>query len=580
MPPPKSARAQTASAGPVPARQASAGQAPAGIVLRRAATLALLLLAAHGAACGPGSPPGAPDATRSAARDATSSAAGRRFVYPLPIEPATLNLASGTDQSSVLVQRLVSDFVVDHDPDLRVVPRLASSWDLSADGRVLTLHIRPGVRFHDGVPCTSDDVRFTYERIMDPASKAVGRVDPFLMVDKVETPDPATVRVTYREPYAPALRGWEIPVLPAHLYRGVDFATAPQNRAPIGTGPFRFVRWDAGQRIVLDANPDYWAGPPRIAGIELRIIPSPDTAAQALLAGDVDYARLSPALWASQRDDSGFRRRFREVRYVPLFFYYIAWRGDGSNPFFSDPAVRRALAMALDRDGYVRSVLKGLGAVTTSPFDGLLPGPGPAPLPTDPAAAARLLDAAGWRAPAAGGVRTRAGVPFRFTLLVFSGGEDHVQFAQVAQEDLRRIGVDMRIERLDWQTLWSRLKSGAFQAALSGFMPGPDPDSLYGMLHSSQVDGGQNYAAWRDPEVDAWLDAARRTLDETARAALYRRVETRVLERQPFSVLFAPAVIAAMSTRFTGAVTSPQGIFGHVPGALALRPSGGAAGPP
>jgi peptide/nickel transport system substrate-binding protein len=178
-------------------------------------------------------------------------------------------------------------------------------------------------------------------------------------------------------------------------------------------------------------------------------------------------------------------------------------------------------------------------------------------------------------APMRGPACARAGrVPFRFTLLVYSGGEDHVQFAQVAQENLRAIGVEMKIERLEWQTLWSRLKSGQFEAAMSGFLPGADPDSLYAVLHSTQIQGGQNYAAWKDAEVDAWLDAARRTLDEEERASLYRRVEERVVDRQPYSLLFAPIVLAAMSDRFTGALPSPQGILGHLPGALALAPAG------
>jgi peptide/nickel transport system substrate-binding protein len=537
---------------------------------RLLACAALLLLPAVVSGCGR---PGAPAAP--AAGGALQAI--RRFVFPLPIEPATLNFVSGTDQSSVLVQRLVGDLLVDHDPDLRVVPRLAVSWDRSADGKVLTFHLRPGVRFHDGVPCTSDDVVFTYERIVDPASKAIGRVDPFLPIEKVEAPDAATVRVTYREPYAPALRGWEIPILPAHLYRGVDFATAPQNRAPVGTGPFRFVSWEAGQRIVLDANPDYWGGRPRIDGIDLRIIPSSDTALQALLAGEVDYARLQPPQWEAHSKDAAFRDRFREVRFVPLFYYYIAWRGDGGNPFFADPRVRRAMTLALDREGYVRSVYRGLGQLAASPFQGLLEGNPPPPPPLDPAAAGRLLDEAGWRADRKTGLRARGAVPFRFTLLVYSGGEDHVQFAQVAQQNLKALGVEMRIERLDWQTLWARLKSGQFEAAMSGFMPGADPDSLYGLLHSSQIAGGQNYAALKDPEIDAWLDAARRTLDETARTALYRRIEERVLERQPYSLLFAPVVLAAMSRRFDGALPSPQGILGHLPGALALSPAGAAS---
>ncbi|HYV86626.1 MAG TPA: ABC transporter substrate-binding protein [Patescibacteria group bacterium] len=559
------ARGEPAGRGRAGRRERTSAR-PAAIL--KCAALLLLLAALPG--CG-----------RSPAPSGSSGAAGAaptgpvRFVFPLPIEPATLNFVSGTDQSSVLVQRLVGDLLVDHDPDLHVVPRLAASWDVSADGKVLTFHLRPGVRFHDGVPCTSDDVVFTYERIMDPASKAVGRVDPFLPIEKVEAPDPATVRVTYREPYAPALRGWEIPILPAHLYRGADFAAAKENRAPVGTGPFRFVSWEAGQRIVLDANPDYWGGRPRIDGIDLRFIPSSDTALQALLTGEVDYARLQPPEWEARRTDADFQKRYREVRFVPLFYYYIAWRGDGSNPFFGDPRVRRAMTLALDREGYVRSVYHGLGRLAGSPFQGLLAGSPEPPAGPDPASAARLLDEAGWRADPKTGKRARGGVPLRFTLLVYSGGEDHVQFSQVAQQNLKALGIEMRIERLDWQTLWARLKSGRFEAALSGFMPGADPDSLYGMLHSSQIEGGQNYAAWKDPDVDAWLDAARRTLDETQRTALYRRIEARVLERQPYSYLFAPVVLAAMSRKFDGALPSPQGILGHNPGALALFPATG-----
>jgi peptide/nickel transport system substrate-binding protein len=471
------------------------------------------------------------------------------------------------------------------------VPRLAASWEHSPDGRVLTFHLRSGVRFHDGAPLTSDDVVFTWERIMDPASRAVGRVDAFLSVEKVEALDPLTVKVTYREPFAPALRGWEIPILPAHLYRGVDFATAPANRSPVGTGPFRFVSWEAGRRIVLEANRDYWAGPPGLEQFVFAIIPSMDTAFEALLAREVDYARVPSTRVASPGAVPAAERGYQEMRYTPQFFYYIAWRGDGSNPFFADPRVRRALGAALDREGYIRTVLKGLGEMVTSPFTALQPATSLAPAdsdtqahaqalpqarantpPEDPAA---LLDAAGWKRDPATGMRRRGTTPFRFTLLVFSGGEDHLQFSQVAQENLRRLGVDMRIERLDWQTLWSRLKSGDFQAALSGFVPQADPDSLYGLLHSTQIHGGQNYAAYRDPEVDAWLEAGRRTLDEPARAALYRRVEERIATQQPYAFLFAPVIVAGVSLRYEGAVISPQGIVGHMPGAWALRPARG-----
>ena len=308
-----------------------------------------------------------------------------------------------------------------------------------------------------------------------------------------------------------------------------------------------------------------------------QIIPSQETSLQALLAGEIDYSPLTPAQWEAHGEDPSFTRRFRTLRYSPLFHYYIAWRGDGSNRLFADPAVRRALSLALDREGYVRSVLRGQGEISSSPLHPGVPGVGPplAPLPYDPARAAALLDAAGWRIDPATGLRTRDGLPFRFELLVYTEGRDHVQFSQVAQEDLRRLGIEMTIRRLDWQALLTRLRSGDFEAALSGVQPGLDPDAIYSMLHSSQIDGGQNYAALNDPRIDRWLEEGRRTLDPDERAALYQRTNERVRELEPYSFLFYPSSAAALARRFEGVEPSPQGILGSYPGAAAYRIAAG-----
>ena len=494
---------------------------------------------------------------------------GGRFVYPLPIEPATLNFVTGTDQPSRLITRLVGDSLVDHDREMRAVPRLATSWGWSTDGRVLTFHLRSGARFHDGAPVTSADVVYTYQRIVDPKSRAIGRLDPFLPVERVEAPDPLTVRVTYRAPFAPALEAWEVPILPSHLYAKDDFLRSRLNRAPVGSGPFRFASWEPGQRIVLTANDDYWGGRPYLDALEFDLIPSQETALRALLAGEVDYAALTPVQWDARAQETAFGRRFRTIRFVPLFLYYIAWRGDGSNPFFADPAVRRALTLALDRDGYVRSVLRGLGQVASSPFrpGSLGVDPDSGGVAFDPAQAAALLDGAGWRREPRTGLRARSGIPFRFTLLIYGGGEDHVQFSQVAQEALRRLGIEMEISRLDWPTLWSRLQRGDFEAAISGGSAlGLDPDSVYGPLHSSQIEGGQNYAAFRDGPVDRWLEEGRTTLDQARRTEIYRRIDRRIREEQPYTYLFYPVVQAALSRRIANVEPSPLGIIDQWPG--------------
>jgi len=364
--------------------------APFSAALRRSrpflAGLALLVLATA-PACGP-----SPSKT---GRGSAGAPSGGRFVFPLPSEPTTLNFVTGSDAISDYVERLVGDSLVDRDENLTLVPRLAESWEFSNDGRVLTFHLRRGARFHDGVLLTSADVRYTYERVIDPKSRAVGRVDGFLPIERLETPDDTTVRVIYRFPYAPALAAWEVPILPRHLYEHEDFLAARHNRSPVGTGPFRFVSWEAGRRIVLAANQDYWGGRPLLDTLEFQVIPSQETTLQALLAGEIDYApSLSPVQWEAHAGDPSFARRFATVQYQPLFFYYIAWRSDGSNPYFADPLVRRAMALALDREGYVKNVLRGAGLVSPSLFH-------PAVLPADPGQPAVRYDPA---APASRGL--------------------------------------------------------------------------------------------------------------------------------------------------------------------------------
>jgi peptide/nickel transport system substrate-binding protein len=532
----------------------------------RAAALALLAAVLWaGAACS------RPDGRGRAPDSPGDPPRGGRFTFPLRAEPASLDFLSGSDFWTYLPGRLVCDSLVDQDAALRIVPRLASSWEFSNDGRVLTFHLRPGVRFHDGAPLTSRDVLSTYRRVVAPGSRALNWIDAFLPIETVEAPDELTVRVTYRHPYAQALRGWRVPILPGHLYAGPDGEDSALARAPVGSGPFRFLSWEPGRRIVLQANRDYWAGRPALDELVFQIIPSPETTIQALFAGEIDFAQMTPQQWEAHGGTAALGRRFQTLRWLPLFFNYIAWRADGSNPFFAEAAVRRALALALDREGYLRTVLHGYGRVVGSPLPTLEGDLQADAAPRDAEAAVALLEAAGWRVDPRTGLRSRDGVPFRFTLLVYKDGEDHLMFSQVAQENLRAIGVDMQVQRLDWNALLSRLQSGAFQAAISGTVLGaPDPDTGYPMLHSSQIRGGQNYAAFRDPEVDAWFEAGRRTLDPEARRRLYARIGSRLREAEPYTVLFTPLTQAAVSRRFRGIRASPRGILDHFPGAAAM----------
>jgi len=512
----------------------------------------LLLLAIAGAGCGPGKAPG----RSSAAAPSGPPDSGDWFVLPIDSDPATLNFVSGTDAWQDLVARFVADSLVDEGGDLQPVPRLAASWDFSADRKVLTFHLRRSVRWHDGAPFSSRDVLFTYRKILDPASRA--RADLLQDIREVTAPDDFTVRVAYREPTVLALDAWKFPIVAEHLLSKGDFMSSPVHLAPVGTGPFRFVSWDRGREIVLEANRDYVLGRPRLDRIVFRIIPSRATQLQSLLTGETDWSSIPPEEWETLRADTGFRRRFQIFEYPALYLYYIAW--NARTPFFSDVRVRNAMTLSLDREGYLRKIYRGAGVVAATTFHPRQFGYDPSlpPLPFDPGRASALLDEAGWLRDPGDGSRSREGKPFRFELLIFQGNPVQEQIAALLQEGLSRNGVKMEVRVLDFPALLDRLHRHDYEAAFSGWYLTPDPDPVP-FFHSDPVLGSSNYVGYSDPEADRLLAEARHTFDPEVRRTIYRRVQAILHRDQPYTFLFFPLQRIAMDGRFRGARTTAAG---------------------
>ena len=524
--------------------------------------LLLLLLAIAGAGCGPGDTPGrAPVAAPPGPPDS-----GDWFVLPIDFDPATLNFVSGTDTSQALVARFVADSLVDEGEDLQPVPRLADSWEFSADRKVLTFHLRRGVRWHDGAPFSSRDVLFTYRKILDPASRA--RAVFLQEIREVTAPDDFTVRVAYREPTVLALDAWKFPIVAEHLLSQGDFMSSPVHLAPVGTGPFRFVSWHRGREIVLEANRDYVLGRPHLDRIVLRVIPSRATQLQSLLTGETDWSSIPPEEWDSLRADAGFRRRFRMFEHPALYLYYIAW--NGRTPLFSDVRVRRAMTLSLDREEYLRKVYRGAGVVAATTFHPRQFGydPSLSPLPFDPDRASALLDEAGWKRDPRDGSRSREGKPFRFEILIFQGNPVQEQIAALLQEGLSRNGVKMEIRVLDFPALLDRLRRHDYEAAFSGWFLTPDPDPAP-FFHSDPALGASNYVGYSDPEADRLIAEAHHAFDPGARRSIYKRVQEILHRDQPYTFLFFPMQRVAMDGRFRGArATAAGGPLRTFPGIL------------
>ena len=501
------------------------------------------------------------------------SEAPREVRVALYAEPSSLSLIGNTDNNSSQIASLISDGLIAYDGKGAYVPMVARSWEMSPDGLTLTFHLRDGIVWHDGEPVTSRDVAFTWAKVRDPKTQARSWVSQFTEVSAVETPDDRTVVVRYTRPYAEALDAWRIPLVPEHVVsKDTDFLGGAFAKAPVGCGPFRFVSREPGQNVVLGAFDRYWQGRPEVERIVVKIVGSERTAFEALLLGDIDLLGVTPDLWREAKDSPRAARLSRFV-YFRLMLWKVDWNQDGTNPFFEDPRVRRALVLALDRSRFAESVALGLARPmsTTYPPESPWHDPRSTPIPYDTKEAARLLDEAGWRLPATGAVRTKNGAPLRFTMLLPAGGQEIAdRIAAWMQDSLRQAGVDMQIEKLEWRTFQERRRSHAFQAAMATTVVDPIADQ-FELYHSSARDGGYNYGGFKDAEVDRLIEQGRVTVDPAARRAIYDRLQQRMAELEPLSVLFQFAQPVLHDARLQGVTPSLSGLFSFQPGPRAWR---------
>lgn len=473
-------------------------------------------------------------------------------------EPASLSLVGKSDLDGERLAVQITDSLVQYDAQMRYRPRVAESWEFSDGGRTLTFHLRDGVRWQDGSPVTAADVVFSVEQVRDPGVESLTWAPLFHGLESVAAPDERTVRARYAAPDPDALEAWRVPLLPSRLAeRGAALLTGRFAEHPVGCGPFRFERYAPGEQIVLAANDDYWDGRPAIDRLVLPFYPDERTALEELLAGNLHVMPATPDLWRAARADERAGR-------IETFVYYrtsvwlIRFNQDGTNPFFTDARVRRALIEAVDREQFVREMLSGLGRVAATTYHPDLPWNDPEvePLPYDPGAAERLLDEAGW-VRARDGVRSRAGTPFRFTLMIAASSQPIVdQMAAWLQQSWAEIGVRAEIEKLEWGQYRERRDSGRYHAAMGGLSTSSTPDQ-YELYHSTMREGGVNFMSFADDEVDRLLERGRAVIDPDERLRVYRKLQRRLSELQPVGCLLNFATPVLHDARLRGIEPSP-----------------------
>jgi peptide/nickel transport system substrate-binding protein len=521
--------------------------------------LYLILLAMAAAACGDG--------------PSTAAPTNEMLIVGYDREPDTLNRFS----THILedIQTCVIEGLTITDDKMNIVPLLASEVPTLENGGVtlgpaggmdVTWKLRPGVAWHDGTPVTSADVKFTVDAINDPSYNPES-TDGFDRIASVDTPDPLTAVVHYKEVYAPYALQFVRGLFPKHVLQGRDIdRAADYNRAPLGTGPYRVAEWKSGEYIRLERVPNYWRGSqyPHIEQILFRFVPNTNTRINLLKNKEVHLVAMFP--WDKHREVEGIpgvtvhRTAGNAYEHVTLNQRRV--------PAFRDVEVRRALLHAVDRDTIASAILDGLAPVTHGAIQPVSWAftPEVTTYPFDVMRARSLLDAAGWRDANGDGLREKDGQPLRFTLITQAGFAVRESVAQVLQRQFRDVGVDMAVQLVDGTSISGLWFEGNFDAMLHWWQMPADPELTLFFAADRMPPRGRNINYFEDREVTELTYAADRTVDQAERKRLLGQAQRRIAELLPELPLYSITKLDAVPANLQGFTGNPTntGVFWNV----------------
>lgn len=517
------------------------------------AVVVMLVLALVAVACsGSGTESGTGQANDGAeggsgAGTETEPVEGGTLVAAIDSDPGQLNPAITTSGAVHTASELMFNGLVELSPELEPVPSLAESWEIEEDGAVYRFTLRDDVTWHDGELFTSADVKYSFEEVLlqfhSRTKASVGTT-----LSSIETPDDTTVVFRFDQPYAPLLQQLnvtEAPIVPEHVYAGTDPQQNPANLAPVGTGPFRFVSYQPGQEVVLEANEEYFQPElPYLDEVVLRVIPEDGNQVIALESGEVDWLFSAPGPdLARLAQDAGLELLETPVNpgganCIMTVSYNL------ERPIFQSPELRRALAHALDRNQFLERIEFGQGAVAEAPIHSGIPFAHAEGLDIpdfDQDQAAQLLDEAGW-VREGDGIRTAQGVegvadgtPLAFNFLSFP---TFSQYGELFRAQLAEVGVDVSLQALEPPVFADTVfVQRNFDTNVISYCNGTDPAVGVRRMFTSANIGPvpfSNAAAYSDPEVDRLFDEAISTVDQEQRSQIYQDLSEILVEDMPY----------------------------------------------
>ncbi|MBV8081946.1 MAG: peptide ABC transporter substrate-binding protein [Candidatus Eremiobacteraeota bacterium] len=481
-------------------------------------------------------------------------------------DPATLNPELATEQTTVDLSMFWTGYLFNWSDADQWVPELATAvptienGGISKDGRTITYHLRPNVKWQDGAPFGADDVIFSWHAVMNPANNITSRLG-YDLITAIDKKDDHTIVVHLKQPYAPftasffTMSGTPYSIMPKHILGGLpNINRAPYNNLPVGTGPFKVAEWHKGSLIRFVANPAYWRGPPKLREIDYYTIPSDDTILLQLRTGELDmeYAAAQSQLPAL-RGIPGVNVVLNPYTQFAMLAYNL------KNPILSDVRVRQALAFGTDRDTIIDKAAHGAPIRADSDQPNFLWAYNP-DVPKyryDPARANALLDAAGWKL-GADRVRHKNGRALELVALSPSGSNISDVVFGVLQQDWKAIGVDLTEKQVNTALLSENyyqgglIQTGKFDVAFYSWLNGVDPDDSVFTMCDQWPPNGQNIDYYCNPKLDAAERIALREYSQAKRKLQYDEIQRLLATDQPFLVVWFNRRVNVLSKQLSG----------------------------
>ncbi len=440
------------------------------------------------------------------------------------------------------------------------IPELATSWEYSKDLMSLVAHLRKGVTWHDGKEFTAEDVKFTFERVMDPKTRTQFRIQ-ITDLKSVEVIDPYTVKFNLKSPSASFEAALQIPLIPKHLLEGKDVNTDEFNHKPVGTGPFKFKEWVPGDHATVVAYDKHWRRRPYLDRIVFKVLPDSNVRMAQLKTGEID---IMDGVEPLQLKELSKDPKLVAYRMVQTNYYGLFW--NVNKPPFNDIRVRKALNHAVDKKAIIDKVLLGEAipaySVFQPPFkwaytDDVLK------LEYNPEKARKLLAEAGWKDTDGDGILDKDGKPFRFTLTGDNASPTRRRNVMIAQQFFKSIGLDVKIQFKEWHDFlenyqWNPKKEMTF--LWNAFNPPMDPDMLGRRWHSKSGPRA-NQTRYNNPKVDELFAKGKATIDRNKRVKIYHEMQRIIANDVPMILLYYPIEIAVANKRLKGIVPSPWRVY-------------------